>query len=406
MKLEKYDTKSGQRWRVFEYIGTNKDGKVVTIRKKGFKTKKEAKLYAEKQIELYKHDKNNYLTQKNPINNEVTFKEVYKQWLISYEKTVEKTTFSRTKDLFKLHILPEFGNLKINEITTFQCQKWINSKNFVNIKQLKSYGSQVMEYAIDMNFRKDPNPFDKVRLPNKDKIKGTRKRIPSSENFWNIDELTAFLNYLRTQDDLQTYALFHLLASSGARKVEIAALKWSDIDFTNNCISINKNLAHIHGELFEKSPKNKFSDRTILLPSETFEILKIWKVEQEKLFKQDPYFNLSDAKNYLFTYVNKNNELKPIYSEYADHRLKTICKKLNLRRITVHGLRHTIATLLHERNINIVSIAQLLGHANESETLKTYTHSTIRGSEQINNALGNILNTREVTEYQKAKQTS
>ncbi|MCJ0565225.1 Arm DNA-binding domain-containing protein, partial [Enterococcus cecorum] len=78
MKLEKYDTKSGQRWRVFEYIGTNKDGKVVTIRKKGFKTKKEAKLYAEKQIELYKHDKNNYLTQKNPINNEVTFKEVYK----------------------------------------------------------------------------------------------------------------------------------------------------------------------------------------------------------------------------------------------------------------------------------------------------------------------------------------
>ncbi|MCJ0565340.1 hypothetical protein MMJ48_09495 [Enterococcus cecorum] len=54
----------------------------------------------------------------------------------------------------------------------------------------------------------------------------------------------------------------------------------------------------------------------------------------------------------------------------------------------------------------IVSIAQLLGHANESETLKTYTHSTIRGSEQINNALGNILNTREVTEYQKAKQTS
>ena len=118
MKLEKYDTKSGQRWRVFEYIGTNKDAKVVTIRKKGFKTKKEAKLYAEKQIELYKHDKNNYLTQKNPINNEVTFKEVYKQWLISYEKTVEKTTFSRTKDLFKLHILPEFGNLKINEITT------------------------------------------------------------------------------------------------------------------------------------------------------------------------------------------------------------------------------------------------------------------------------------------------
>ena len=91
---------------------------------------------------------------------------MYEEWLPSYRNRVQETTYQRTKDLFRLHILPKFGNKSISKITPVHCQNAVNewALKFKNIKQLKSYSSQIFEYAIFAELL-HRNPMANTNLP-------------------------------------------------------------------------------------------------------------------------------------------------------------------------------------------------------------------------------------------------
>lgn len=375
MAITSYQTKKGKRYRVIIYLGQNKGNRHT---KGGFKTKKEAKLYEDR----YHYQLATGML-KTPTNK--LFKEVYETWLPAYEKTVEKTTYARTSDLFRLHILEAFGKRKINEITPLECQEQIIawSDKFKNIKQLKSYTSQIFEFAINMNLI-EKNPMQRIIMP---KVPKNR-----SQNFWTVSELHRFLNILAESEPFKHLALFRLLAYSGMRKGELYALKWPDIDFDNHIVHITKNLAHINNIPIEKKTKNQFSIRSIKLDEATMKILKQWKNLQARQIFDPQVIQLKMLDEYCFTYIKNNGDIAPLHSDYINNILNKITKNYGLKKISPHGFGYTHATLLTEIGIDPINTANRLGHASAKETLDTYGHVTIQAENESITKFADYLN--------------
>ena len=230
--IEKYKLKNGKtKYRFHTYMGmdpvTNKE---VYRKRSGFKTKKQAEIAEARLIHEF------YEVGFPSERKRSTFNDVYELWLESeYEDNVQESTLNKTMRDFKNHIIPSFNEMDIEEIKPDHCQLELNEwrDKLVNYRRIKNYASRVFDYAVRMDII-DRNPFDRVTMP---------KRVETIEesefdNFYTKEELNDFLNYVKEDLNPNWYTYFRTLAYSGARKSEILALKWSDIDLEETLLSI------------------------------------------------------------------------------------------------------------------------------------------------------------------------
>lgn len=371
MSIQKYKTKSGTRYSVRLYVRKDENGKQEYYVKKGFKTEKEAKLHeARKKVEI---EDMGYHRPSNDL-----FRTVYEEWLPSYKNRVQETTYQRTKDLFRLHILPKFGDKSISKITPVHCQNVINewAVKYTNIKQLKSYSSQIFEYAIFAELLQR-NPMTNTKLPKQEK--------KESENYFSLEELKEFLEILNTEESLKHILIFQLLITTGVRKGELSALRWVDVNFEEQLLHIGKSYATIRTEdpnatrktiRIQKNTKNVSSKRILPIDFQTIELLKLWKKEQAEELLQFG-INTKTKNQLIFTYVNADGAInQPLHADYSNNIMKRLEKKYKFKHVTIHGLRHTHATLLLEGGASIKETQDRLGHKNAETTLNTYSHVT------------------------------
>ncbi|MDQ8229684.1 site-specific integrase [Enterococcus faecium] len=368
--FEQYKKKNGKKlWKFQTYLGVDPlTGKQVRTTRRGFKTKKEAQLALTKlQLEY----ENNGLNK----SKELTFQEVYDLWIVNYEQTVKESSFVKTKEQFANHILPAFGALKINKISIDIAQKFANEKvkKFVLYREFINNASRICDYAIKLGYLQD-NPFKKITVP--------KRKVSVHEedtlNFFNKEELEIFLKSVEKKKDIRMYSFFRTLAFTGMRVGELLALTWKDIDFNDNYIKINKTLARgKNRRLYVEQPKTKNSKRDIPVDDETMNILKKWRLEQRKWLLTLGINTLS--KNQL-VFSNQKNE----YLQLSKPRkwLEVIIKQNNLKRITIHGLRHTHASLLLEAGANIKDVQERLGHSSIQITMDLYIHITDKRKEK------------------------
>ncbi|CDI60425.1 site-specific integrase [Lactobacillus helveticus] len=173
-------------------------------------------------------------------------------------------------------------------------------------------------------------------------------------------------------ENIKIYTFFRLLAYSGMRKGEALALKWSDIDFTSNIISINKtvSIGNKHRVVVNNTTKTK-RNRAISMDARTMQLLKEWRFQQ----RQDLLrlgFNPFDKEQVVFQ--NFDNEV--VRPNLVAVWNKRICDKNGLRRIKIHGFRHTHASLLFNAGVPMEDVKQRLGHASIQTTMDIYTHVT------------------------------
>ncbi|MEI2426791.1 site-specific integrase, partial [Priestia megaterium] len=192
----------------------------------------------------------------------------------------------------------------------------------------------------------------------------------NERNYWKKDEVKQFLIITKNELSLRDHTLFHLLIYTGARKGELLALKWEDINFENGFIRLTKTLFHNEGEFIFQTSKTKESKRTISLDTKTLSLLKKWRVEQiqANLANMDTF---SDNE-IVFT----RDEGSPMRLAYLNDKLSAVIKKHKLHRITIHGLRHTHASLLFEAGASIKEVQERLGHSDIQMTMNIYTHVT------------------------------
>lgn len=365
-QIKKYTKKDGSKAYMFNlYLGTDPvTGKQRRTTRRGFRTMAEAKT-ALSRLELEVME-NGLPTSKRKI---MTFEEVYKLWFEQHKATVKESSAYIHNTIIKVQVLPYFGTLRVDKIDTAYCQKQVNRI----FKTLKNYNSainlirRIFDYAKVMKQIKT-NPMNDVIIPKKRKtLDDTDKPV----NFYTKEQLRTFLETLKEHAPYQMYVAFRVMAFTGMRKGELAALKWSDVDFENGTISINKTVAFNNaGKFHIQTPKTRKSIRTISIDDTTLNALKTWKNELRKeLFKQGQ--NIDKGDGFIF-HTQKGNFI----IKYIDKFLPSFLKKYNLPPIKPHGFRHTHASLLFESGASIKEVQDRLGHENIKTTMDIYTHVT------------------------------
>lgn len=365
-QIIKYTKKDGSKAYMFNlYLGTDPvTGKQRRTTRRGFRTMAEAKT-ALSRLELEVME-NGLPTSKRKI---MTFEEVYKLWFEQHKATVKESSAYIHNTIIKVQVLPYFGTLRVDKIDTVYCQKQVNRI----FKTLKNYNSainlirRIFDYAKVMKQIKT-NPMNDVIIPKKRKtLDDTDKPV----NFYTKEQLRTFLETLKEHAPYQMYVAFRVMAFTGMRKGELAALKWSDVDFENGTISINKTVAFNNaGKFHIQTPKTRKSIRTISIDDTTLNALKTWKNELRKeLFKQGQ--NIDKGDGFIF-HTQKGNFI----IKYIDKFLPSFLKKYNLPPIKPHGFRHTHASLLFESGASIKEVQDRLGHENIKTTMDIYTHVT------------------------------
>lgn len=277
------------------------------------------------------------------------FGDYIKEYYDTYKQGQESNTIINRNRNIKNHILPQFGNIRIDQITTSDIQKWMNalSDQYSNetLLKIKNTMSPVFDAAVEDNLIQR-NPFQSRHLVIGGKETIHHKAIPRDK----MQEIRSHLHDL----DLREMIVCALLSYTGMRLEEVLGLMWSDID--DNTIHIRRAVVHPGRNLPEvKDPKTKSSKRVIPYPNELKQLLEPHR-----------------SSGYLAYSKNGADGERPLSFTESRRVIDKIKKRFDLQGYSAHDFRDTCATEWRENGMPLDVIARLLGHSKTETTEKRY----------------------------------
>ena len=375
MNITEYKKKNGTTvYRASVYLGVDKlTGKkartTVTAN-----TKKGVKIKAREAVNAFAA--NGYSVKEKPTIT--TYRELVALWWESYKNTIKPNSQQSMEGIVRLHILPVFGDYKLEKLTTpiiqQQVNKWADKANkgekgaYANYSFLNNINRRILQYGVTMQVIQH-NPARDVIIPRKQQNKEHKVK------FFSNQELKQFLDYLDNLDQSSyenffDYVLYKTLLASGCRIGEALALEWSDIDLKKGIISISKTLNRYQET---NTPKSKAGLREIDIDKATVSLLKQYKKRQ-----QVQSWQLGRSEGIVFTPFTT----KYAYACLLRKRLQSHFKGAGVPDISFHGFRHTHATIMLYAGIEAKDLQYRLGHSNISMTLNTYVHATKEGAKK------------------------
>ena len=292
-------------------------------------------------------------------------------WWESYKNTVKPNTQGNVRALIDNHILPTFGEYKLDKLTTPLIQSIINKLAdkanrgeegaFLHYDMIHALNKRILQYGVTMQAIPS-NPARDVVLP-RNTQKAKRQKLKHFDN----QELKKFLVYLDNLDSCKyryyyDVTLYKFLLATGCRINEALALSWSDIDLDNAVVHITKTL---NRDLEINSPKSKASYRDIDIDQATVSMLKQYKLRQTK-----EAWKIGQRENVVFSdFIHEYTSIVKLKK-----RLLTHFKRADVPNIGFHGFRHTHASLLLNSGIPYKELQHRLGHSQISMTMDTYSH--------------------------------
>jgi len=291
-----------------------------------------------------------------------TFGEYAKNWiLLTVPATCKESTLRDYHDILKNHVLPVFGNYNIEDVTRgmiidFLLGKLNQGYATNTVCHFRDVISGVFNKAIDDEVLQI-NPA--LRMG---KYLSSKKDHREALAPLTSEELNVLLRTVRLHFK-EHFPLFLLLARTGLRIGEALALKWEDIDFNGRFIDVKRSI--VRGKIqTPKSGKNRRVDMSLQLTH----ALKKYLVESKK---KGLALGLGALPEYAFT--NNNGGLIDTDNWRRRVFVKAL-QKAGLRKVRIHDLRHTYATLRISKGDNIADVSNQLGHHSVKLTLDTYFH--------------------------------
>jgi len=284
----------------------------------------------------------------------------------------------------KNRILPALGHLKLKNLKPLHIIQFYNSletaprldgkegsisgKTRQNIHRILS---SMMNDAVQWQIIPS-NPVSRVAPP-----KSKKTTVQSYDEKQAISLLKCVEN-----EDFKWQVIVFIALYTGMRRGEIMGLEWKDIEFSNNIISVVRTSQYLAGQgIFTKEPKTETSKRNLTISENLVGILETYKAYQaEDIKKCGDKWNETDR---LFTSWNG----EPMHPDSVCKWFTKFIEKNKLPKISFHSLRHTNATILINKGINIRAVSARLGHANPTTTLNIYTHAL----QSIDIAAANVL---------------
>lgn len=333
MKAEK-DKKTG-KW-LIQYRYTDWQGKRRKSTKRGFATKREAEEWL----------RNFLITQKADFD--MKFEDFWKMYYADMETRLREHTMRTKKYIVELKILPYFGNKRVNDITAADIRQWQNELIKMGysptyLKTINNQLSAIFNYAVRYYDLKS-NPCAKAGSMGKSKAE--------EMDFWTGEEFRKFIDSVMNKR--LSYMAFMTLYWTGMRLGELLALNPKDVDLEKRTISITKSYQRLGKKDVITPPKTPKSKRVITIPE----------------------FLAADIKDYMDSLydLQEDDRLFPITKYYLEHETQRGIKESGVKRIRVHDLRHSHASMLIELGFSPLEIANRLGHEKVETTLNTYAH--------------------------------
>lgn len=267
---------------------------------------------------------------------------------------IREHTYNQKQYVINKKLLPYFGKLPISEITPAAIRKWQNELIAYRDEDDKPYSetylrtinnqlSAIMNYAVRYYSLKE-NPCRKA---------GSIGKSHADEmQFWTTDEFKKFLEKISNKP--QSRAGFLVLYYTGIRIGELLALEYTDIDFKAKKLVINKSYQRIDTKDVITAPKTPKSIREVSLPDFLLEELETYTNKLYGLRKHDRIF--------------------PYTKHFFEKEMNRGTKDGEVKKIRLHDLRHSHASLLIELGFSPLAIADRLGHEKVETTLNTYSH--------------------------------
>ena len=281
---------------------------------------------------------------------------------------LEKSTYDRQCHSAEERIYPYIGKYDFDEVNRDIINDWLTilandglSQN--TIYTIFSIPNKVYNYYFKIG-EISHNPFTFVQPPKKGKPKSTYLKPEQ------LDELMDALNNEYAEGDW-VWTAVNIALLSGLRRGEICGLRWHDIDFKAGTISVSTAVGQTNQGGYTKNPKNESSIRTFPMIPQLIEVLKCRYdyVEEEFGVVKQTWFVISDKLS------------SPVEPRMLGRRFKALATKYDLvdaygKELTLHSLRHNVATLGVKSNMDIASLSAMLGHASKALTLDVYADAS------------------------------
>lgn len=348
--------KRGKTWAYKVYYYDNGTQKAVS--KSGFKTKAEAKDASIKR-------ENELLLGKNFTKEKMYLADYMKSWKKLYKDGTVSVGVLKRIDMVIRYVESNY-NLMLKDITPDNYQAYLNKLaerlSTESVMKYHEYVAGAIKHAVRTDVLiKNPCEYAK--------IKGNDSRTFEEETkFLSLDEYYRLYDVIINSLDPRYISKYIILLAmvSGMRLGECLGLTWNNLNRKKCTVKIEKGFDYIHTNDFTDG-KTKSAKRTIVIPKEVMEILYQLPQNQERVFKD-------------------------ITSEGVNKVLKTSLLKAGIeRKIRFHSLRHTHASILLSKGIQVLTISKRLGHSSPTITMETYAHVIKELEESDNNKILNIL---------------
>lgn len=273
--------------------------------------------------------------------------------------SVAVTTYASRRMIVQRHLVPTLGRRPLVALTTADIQGYVAEKSKTlaprTIRLHHATLHAALEVAVDWDLL-PKNPVRRIRLP------------PVSEQDYPVLDRDAAQRFLRLIAQERLAALYVLGLTTGLRIGECLGLQWEAIDLDAGRMKVQRKLLHLGGALLEDAPKGRRVRTAELVPIAVAALKRHQARQAEERLRLGGTWGRPDL---VFTSPTGT----PLWdSPITSVALPKLAARAGLPRMTFHALRHSFASLLLADGESISVVAEALGHADATVTLRTYRH--------------------------------
>ena len=306
-----------------------------------------------------------YISKHSDIENasDILVDTWYEYWIGIKKKTVRPNTVRNYSERYERNIKGIIGKKLLSEVKPIHCQKIFSDMAEQGYKTTTIYQTRITLYNM-LEFAKDNDVI--LSNPCKKSVKSDMGKPSEKKVALTIDEQRKFLMVATGQSYENQYKF---MLQTGLRTGELVGLKCDDIDFGKRTVTISRTMEYRYkvGEWRVGPPKSKSGYRTIPLTDEAIRILKDQKEKNSKI----KVINI-EWRDQVF--LSRKGE--PVKNSTYDTALFKICDKAEIRKFSMHILRHTFATRCIEAGMIPKTLQKILGHSNIGITMNLYVDAT------------------------------
>jgi integrase len=322
----------------------------------------------------------------------MTFANFVKEWRDKYanEQLAERTMYTYESNI-KLRLLPTFGHLQMEDITTLHIVNYLQTLGKEGGREDGKAGG-LASGTIQYNHRILKNIFSlavKWEVVKRNPVSSAQKPKVSYKDVLPYDEAEVQVLMLALEKEpIHWRVMIQLALTTGLRRGELLALEWKHVDWDNGLIHVLQSVSSTTaGVARVKEPKTRKSKRKVSLPEQLLKKLREYMVHQGK--ERDKLGEGWQGGEHLFIFAHPDG--KAFHHERPYLWFRSFLKKTKLRYIRFHDLRHTSATLLINQGVHAKLISERLGHGNITTTMNIYGHALQTADKDAANKIGNVI---------------